>query len=104
MNADTYMQAMLWCCSSCGFTFAGQQPHMECPICEAYKTSFIDIPQHVEKDIREEFGDLSNGTEARKARLAALREGGHLRTFRIKGRFTEAVHRHGDSRDYTPDV
>ncbi|TVQ96057.1 MAG: hypothetical protein EA398_16455 [Deltaproteobacteria bacterium] len=92
MNASTYMQSLLWCCSSCGFVYQGGQPKMECPICEAYKTSFIDSPQHIEAEIRETFGDdLANSAEARDARLARLREGGHLRGFRVKGRVVEAV-------------
>lgn len=93
MNASTYMQSLLWCCSSCGFVIKGGQPKMECPICEAYKTAFIDIPQHVEAEVRGDFGeDLANSADARNARLAKLREGGHLRGFRVKGRFVEAVH------------
>lgn len=100
MKADTYMHSILWCCTSCGFVLEGGQPHMECPICESYKDAFIDSPAHVEAEVRAEFGDLSNGSDARRTRLAKLREGGYTRTFRLKGRVTEEVHRHGDSRKY----
>ena len=108
MNANTYMQALLWCCSSCGFTFAGKQPHMECPICEAYKTSFIDIPQHIEMAIRDKHAVKgseagANTAEARAERLELLRADGFLKSFRMKGRQTKAVHQAEASRDYTPD-
>jgi len=60
---------------------------MECPICEAYKSSFIDTPQHIEAQLREEFGDdNTNSAPARAKRLLVLREGGYLRTNRIRGR------------------
>lgn len=73
---------------------------MECPICESYKDAFIDSPAHIESEIRDEFGDLSNGSDARRKRLELLRSGGYTRTFRLKGRVTEEVHRDGDSRKY----
>lgn len=98
MNANSYMHSVLWCCTSCGFVLETGQPHMECPICEAYKTSFIDTPGHIEAAIREQFGDLPNAAEARSRRLELLREGGYTRRFRLKGRITEAVHGDGDSR------
>lgn len=103
MNAKPFMHSVLWCCTSCGFTLEGGQPHMECPICEAYKDSFIDSPAHVEAEIRATHGDdLFNSAEARRERLQKLRDGGYLRTYRIKGRFTEAVNRARDaSRRYT---
>jgi rubredoxin len=99
MNAHSYMQSILWCCSSCGFVLEGGQPHMECPLCEAYKDAFIDTPGQVEASIRATFGnDASNTADARRARLAALRAGGFLRTYRVKGRVTEAVNSAAPSR------
>ena len=85
------MHSILWCCASCGFVIETGQPHMECPICEAYKANFVDAPAHIEAAIRERFGDAYNSAEARAARLDALREGNYLRRFRLKGRFTYAV-------------
>lgn len=101
MNAKPYMHSVLWCCTSCGFVLEGRQPHMECPICGAYKSAYIDSPAHIEAELREEFGELSNGADARKARLTRLREGGYTRTYRLKGRCTEAVHHPDESRRYT---
>lgn len=101
MKADTFMHSILWCCSSCGFVLEGGQPAMECPICESYKSSFVDSPAHVEAEIRERFGELSNGAEARAERLTRLRDGGYLKNFRLKGRFGYAVNAAGDSRKYT---
>ncbi len=99
MNAATYMHSVLWCCTSCGFVLPGGQPHMECPICEAYKASFIDSPAQIEAELRGQFGeDATNSAEARAARLEALRAGGWLRKFRLKGRFNEAVNRPAASR------
>jgi len=93
INAGTYMHSILWCCTSCGFVLEGGQPHMECPICEAYKDAFIDSPAHLEAEIREKFGDdLSNSAEARRTRLAVMRERGYIKRFRVKGRTTEVVH------------
>lgn len=93
MKAGTFMQSLLWCCTSCGFMRQGGQPTMECPICEAYKTSFIDTPQHIEAELRGEFGDdTTNTAQARAKRLTLLNEGGYLRTHRVRGRMTEAVH------------
>ncbi|MCB9508300.1 MAG: hypothetical protein H6697_11635 [Myxococcales bacterium] len=101
MKADTFMHSVLWCCSSCGFVLEGGQPMMECPICEAYKTSFVDTPAHVEAAVRAEFGDQSNGAAGRAKRLELLGEGGYLRSFRRKGRFVEAVNQASASRKYT---
>lgn len=99
MNANSFMHSVLWCCTSCGFVLEGGQPHMECPICGAYKTSFIDSPAHVEAEIRETHGDLPNRAEARAERLQKLRDGGYTRTFRVKGRFTLAVNDEDPSRE-----
>ena len=101
MNANPYMHSVLWCCSSCGFVMEGGQPFMECSICEAYKSSFIDSPAHVEAEIREAHGEMFNGADARGERLEKLRAGGYLRNFRIKGRFTEAVNQAKQSRRFT---
>lgn len=101
MKADTFMHSILWCCSSCGFVLEGGQPAMECPICESYKSSFIDSPAHVEAEIREEFGELNNCAEARAKRLEVLKDGGYLRNFRLKGRFGYAVNDPDESRKYT---
>jgi len=101
MKADSYMHSVLWCCTSCGFVIEGGQPFMECSICEAYKSSFIDTPGHTEAAVREEFGDLYNSAEARQARLRQLRAGGFLRNFRIKGRVTEAVNHAKESRKFS---
>lgn len=99
MNANAYMHSILWCCTSCGFVLEGGQPHMECPICEAYKESFIDSPAQIEAALRKQFGaDGFNTAAAREARLAQLRAGGFLRKYRVKGRHTEAVHNPGVSR------
>ncbi|MFT4705553.1 MAG: rubredoxin [Bradymonadia bacterium] len=99
MNANTYMQSVLWCCTSCGFVLEGGQPQMECPICEAYKSSFINAPAHVETMVREATGEtLFNSADGRRLRLEKLKEGGHLRSYRLKGRFVEEVNRAKASR------
>lgn len=100
MKAGTFMQSLQWCCASCGFTHNGGQPFMECPICEAYKTSFVDLPQHIEAELREEFGEDTNTAAARKRRLEMAREAGLLKRNRVRGRQTSAVHADGDSRKY----
>lgn len=99
MKAGTFMQSLLWCCTSCGFMRAGGQPLMECPICEAYKTSFIDTPQHIEAELIRQFGEgNTNHADARAQRLTILREQGLLKNHRVRGRFTKAVHRPNASR------
>lgn len=99
MNAGTFMQSLLWCCTSCGFVYRGGQPAMECPVCGAYKTAFVDIPQHIEAALVEEFGeDLTNSAAARKERLKRAREGGFMSHHRVQGRMTKAVHQARDSR------
>lgn len=53
----------------------GDQPHMECPICEGYKANFIDIPQHIERTVREEFPDKQpNHRSCRDRRLELMQE------------------------------
>ena len=99
MNSTPLMQTMIWTCGSCGFAIEGKAPHMECPVCEAYKSSFVDIPQHVEVAVRDAFGaDNANSAEARRDRLARLREGGYIRSARLRGRRPKAVHGSGHSR------
>ena len=72
---DTYFQALLWTCQTCGFVKEGEQPHMECPICEAYKSNFIDIPQHIEAEIREKYPDKNpNNRACREMRLKRMQE------------------------------
>ena len=74
---------------------------MECAICESYKDAFIDSPAHVESEIRDTHGELFNGSAARAERLEKLRAGGYLRSFRVKGRITEAVNAPDSSRKFT---
>ena len=74
-SSRPYMQAMLWTCKCCGFLIEGGQPHYECPICESYKTSFIDLPQHIEQSVRSEFADLPpNHQTCRDRRLELMEE------------------------------
>ncbi len=86
---DPFNMALLWTCTACGFVWEGGQPHMECPSCEAYKTAFIDIPQHIEVAVREKLkkGQTPNCTSAREKRLTLMNEQGVTRRFRVKGRF-----------------
>lgn len=74
---------------------------MECAICESYKDSFIDSPAHVESEIRDTHGELFNAGAARAERLEKLKVGGYLRTYRVKGRITNAVHAPDPSRKLT---
>jgi rubredoxin len=75
MSDDSYMQALLWTCQTCGFVKEGNQPHMECPICEGYKSNFIDIPQHIDQKIREEHPDKNpNHRVCREMRLDLMEE------------------------------
>lgn len=70
---DTYLHAMIWTCKSCGFAYFGGQPKMECPVCEAYKTNFIDIPQHLEQAVREAFpSNPPNHRDSRAKRLELM--------------------------------
>lgn len=83
-----YTMALLWTCTSCGFLKEGGQPHMECPSCEAYKTSFINLPQHLEDEIRAGLKKAHfNCTAAREQRLQMMSEQGFLKKFQVKGRF-----------------
>jgi hypothetical protein len=74
---------------------------MECAICESYKDAFIDSPAHIESEIRDTHGELFNGSLARVERLEKLRTGGYLRSYRVKGRVTEAVNGSVPSRKLT---
>ena len=89
---DTYMQAMLWTCKSCGFQIQGGQPHYECPICESYKTNFIDIPQHLERELRQEHEELPpNHATLRAARVELIKEHSLGRKRRAAGRVLPAA-------------
>ena len=82
-----FMQALLWTCKSCGFAYEGGQPKQNCPMCEAYKTSFIDFPQHLEAKIREAHPDKSfNHAECREMRRKLLEEHGVDKKNRVAGR------------------
>ncbi len=89
---ETFMQAMLWTCRSCGFQLQGGQPPYECPICEAYKTNFMDIPQHIEKQLREDHPDLPpNHADVRAQRRLRIEEEGLVRKRRAAGRILPAA-------------
>jgi rubredoxin len=89
---DTYMHAMLWTCTSCGFVYEGGQPKMECPVCESYKTSFIDIPQHIEREVRTEFDDLPpNHIKCREKRLELMDANDVRKKNRVAGRILPAA-------------
>lgn len=91
-SSKPYMQAMLWTCVSCGFLLEGGQPPYECPICEAYKTSFIDLPQHIEKMIRDEHTEIPpNHQTCRTQRLALMLEHGVAKKRRAAGRILPAA-------------
>ena len=88
----TFMQAMLWTCRSCGFQLEGGQPPYECPVCEAYKTSFMDIPQHLEKALREEHSDLpANHATLRTKRVELIETHKLDRQRRAAGRILPAA-------------
>ncbi|MEL6179766.1 MAG: rubredoxin-like domain-containing protein [Myxococcota bacterium] len=89
VSIEPYTMALLWTCTSCGFVKEGGQPHMECPSCGAYKTAFIDIPQHLEVEIRSALkkGVSPNSAQARQQRLALMTEHNVFENFRVKGRF-----------------
>ena len=88
----TFMQAMLWTCRTCGFQLEGGQPPYECPICESYKTNFMDIPQHLERDLRAEHEALPvNHGEVRAARVALILEHNLDRQRRAAGRLLPAA-------------
>ena len=87
-----FMQAMIWTCKSCGFAYEGGQPKQNCPFCEAYKTSFIDLPQHLEAQIREAHPDKPfNHADCRAMRKELMKEHGVLTSFRVAGRILPTV-------------
>lgn len=82
-----FMQALLWTCKSCGFVYEGGQPKQNCPMCEAYKTAFIDIPQHLEAQVREAHPDKSfNHSECRAMRLELMKDNKVDQSNRLAGR------------------
>ena len=92
IDSSPTMQAMLWTCKSCGFQLQGGQPPYECPLCESYKTNFIDIPQHLEAGIRQAHADLPpNHTDLRTARVAMIKEENLVRVARAAGRILPAA-------------
>lgn len=100
---DSYMQALLWTCTSCGFQYEGGQPKMECPVCEAYKTAFIDLPQHLEREIRTEFAELPpNHMKCRARRLELMDEHEVRKKNRVAGRILPAAS--GNNMDPTHDL
>lgn len=91
-SSSAYMQAMLWTCKTCGFVLEGGQPKYECPLCESYKTSFIDIPQHLERQVREAHDKLPpNHQSCRTARLSLMKEHGVDKLRRAAGRVLPAA-------------
>jgi rubredoxin len=85
------MSALLWTCRDCGFVYEGGQPKYTCPICEAYKTSFIDLPQHIEAQVREEFEERHfNHIECRERRLELMKEEDAIEEARVAGRILPA--------------
>ncbi len=87
-----YMQAMLWTCTTCGFTYEGGQPKMECPVCESYKTAFIDIPQHIEQEVRTTHPDVPfNHRDCRALRLELMQQNGVRQKNRVAGRVLPAA-------------
>jgi hypothetical protein len=77
---------------TCGFVYEGGQPKMECPVCESYKTNFIDIPQHLEAIVREEFDEVPpNHQDARARRLALMDENDVRKKHRARGRVLPAA-------------
>lgn len=92
MAAGTYMQSVLWCCTSCGFIVQFGQPNYECPLCEAYKSAFIDTPQHIERQLVEKHGEGNTNTaEARAERLKILHEQGFMKNSIHRSRQLESV-------------
>lgn len=89
---ETYMQAMLWTCKSCGFQIQGGQPPYECPVCESHKTNFFDIPQHIEKQVREEHKKKpANHKDLRARRVELIAEHGLDKKRRAAGRILPAA-------------
>lgn len=84
---DTYMHAMVWTCTTCGFIHEGGQPKMECQVCESYKTAFINLPQHLEREVRETHPELPpNHRTCRDLRLELMAREGVKAKKRFAGR------------------
>ena len=84
---EPYMQALLWTCKHCGFVYEGGQPKQNCPICESYKTSFMDIPQHIAAEVRETHPDKSfNHADCRELRKKLMDEHNVYSSNRVAGR------------------
>lgn len=89
---EPFMQALLWTCRDCGFLYEGGQPKYTCPSCEAYKTNFIDIPQHIEAQVRADHPDLPpNHIECRNQRLELMKAEDVGRKHRVAGRILPAA-------------
>lgn len=90
--SNPYMHAMLWTCTSCGYVIEGRQPMYECPLCEAYKTAFIDIPQHIEREIRDANASLPfNHATCRAQRVERIKRDKLKLKRRAAGRVLPAV-------------
>ncbi|RDV36358.1 hypothetical protein DV096_19250 [Bradymonadaceae bacterium TMQ3] len=86
-NYQPFMQALLWTCKNCAFVYEGGQPKQNCPMCESYKTSFIDLPQHLEAQVREAHPELPfNHADCRATRKKLMEEHGVLKSYRVSGR------------------
>lgn len=90
--SNTYMHAMLWTCTSCGYLLEGRQPMYECPLCEAYKSAYIDIPQHIEQEIRTANASLPvNHATCRATRVERIKRDKLKLKNRAAGRVLPAV-------------
>lgn len=91
-TTDPFMFALLWTCTHCGFVYEGGQPKMECQFCGSYKTAFIDMPQHLEKEVREEFPELPpNHRDCRKVRLSLMKRDKVNARATVRGRVLPAT-------------
>lgn len=65
---------------------------MECPVCAAAKANFVNLPQHLEAEVREAFPDIPpNHKDARAKRLELIREHDVRSRARCHGRVTPSV-------------
>ena len=88
----SYMQALLWTCTTCGFVYEGGQPKMECPVCESYKTAFIDLPQHLELQVRTDYPDIPpNHADCRAKRLELMEANDVRKHHSVAGRILPAA-------------
>lgn len=68
---------------------------MECDFCEAFKTAFVDIPQDLEKTVREEFPELPpKHIQCRERRLELMKARNVTRSARVFGRVLPTVSGH----------